>query len=120
MVFFRGAEKRLKAAKALKEKGDTPEALLQSIKENEKAVAEAEKEVAAWKAIVGEKSRREEAAKAEAERIATEKAEAERKGERKAAEESERAEAEEKTRIEAEKKEAERIAAEKAEEEASV
>ena len=89
---------------------------MQSIKENEKAVAEAEKEVAAWKAIVGEKSRREEAAKAEAERIATEKAEAERK----AAEERERAEAEEKTRIEAEKKEAERIAAEKAEEEARV
>ena len=103
------AEKKLKAAKALKEKGDTPEALLQSIKENEKAVAEAEKEVAAWKAIVGEKSRREEAAKAEAERI-----------ERKAAEERERAEKEEKARIEAEKKEAERIAAEKAEEEARV
>ena len=116
MVFFRGAEKRLKAAKALKEKGDTPEALLQSIKENEKAVAEAEKEVDAWKAIAGEKSRREEAAKAEAERIATEKAEAERK----AAEERERAEKEEKARIEAEKKEAERIAAEKAEEEARV
>ena len=38
------------------------------------------REVAAWKAIVGEKSRSEEAAKAEAERIATEKAEAERKG----------------------------------------
>ena len=38
------------------------------------------REVAAWKAIVGEKARREEAAKAEAERIATEKAEAERKG----------------------------------------
>ena len=110
------AEKKLKAAKALKEKGDTPEELLRSIKENEKAVAEAEKEVAAWKAIVGEKARREEAAKAEAERIATEKAEAERK----AAEERERAEAEEKTRIEAEKKEAERIAAEKAEEEARV
>ena len=110
------AERKLKAAKALKEKGDTPEALLQSIKENEKAVAETEKEVAAWKAIVGEKARREEAAKAEAERIATEKAEAERK----AAEERERAEAEEKTRIEAEKKEAERIAAEKAEEEARV
>ena len=110
------AEKKLKAAKALKEKGDTPEALLQSIKENEKAVAEAEKEVAAWKAIVGEKSRREEASKAEAERIATEKAEAERK----AAEERERAEKEEKARIEAEKKEAERIAAEKAEEEARV
>ena len=113
MVFFRGAEKKLKAAKALKENGDTPEELLRSIKENEKAEAEAEKEVAAWKAIAGEKSRREEAAKAEAERIATEKAEAERK----AAEERERAEAEEKARIEAEKKEAERIAAEKAEEE---
>ena len=97
---------REKAAKALKEKGDTPEALLQSIKENEKAVAEAEKEVAAWKAIVGEKARREEAAKAEAERIA--------------AEERERAEAEEKARIEAEKKETERIAAEMAEEEARV
>ena len=114
MVFFRGAEKRLKAAKALKEKGETPEGLLRSIKENEKAVAEAQREVAAWKAIVGEKSRREEAAKEEAERIATEKAEAERK----AAEERERAEAEEKTRIEAEKKEAERIAKQKTEEEA--
>ena len=107
---------REKAAKALKEKGETPEELLRSIKENEAAVAEAQRVVAAWKAIVGEKSRREEAAKAEAERIATEKAEAERK----AAEERERAEAEEKTRIEAEKKEAERIAAEKAEEEARV
>ena len=103
---------REKAAKALKEKGETPEELLRSIKENEKAVAEAQRVVDAWKAIVGEKTRREEAAKAEAERIATEKAEAERK----AAEERERAEAEEKTRIEAEKKEAERIAAEKAEE----
>lgn len=110
------AEKRLKAAKALKEKGETPEELLQSIKENEAAVAEAQREVDAWKAIVGEKARREEAAKAEAERIATEKAEAERK----AAEERERAEKEEKARIEAEKKEAERIAAEKAEEEARV
>ena len=99
LVFFRGAEKRLKAAKALKEKGETPEELLRSIKENEKAVAEAQREVAA---------------KAEAERIATEKAEAERK----AAEERERAEAEEKTRIEAEKKEAERIAKQKTEEEA--
>ena len=107
---------REKAAKALKEKGETPEELLQSIKENEAAAAEAQRVVDAWKAIVGEKSRREEAAKAEAERIATEKAEAERK----AAEERERAEAEEKTRIEAEKKEAERIAAEKAEEEARV
>ena len=110
------AERKLKAAKALKEKGETPEELLRSIRENEKAAAEAEREVAAWKAIVGEKARREEAAKAEAERIATEKAEAERK----AAEERERAEAEEKARIEAEKKEAERIAAEKAEEEARV
>ena len=107
---------REKAAKALKEKGETPEELLQSIKENEAAVAEAQRVVDAWKAIVGEKSRREEAAKAEAERIATEKAEAERK----AAEERERAEKEEKARIEAEKKEAERIAAEKAEEEARV
>ena len=113
-MFFRAAEKRLKSAKALKEKGETPEELLRSIKENEKAVAEAQREVAAWKAIVGEKSRREEAAKEEAERIATEKAEAERK----AAEERERAEAEEKTRIEAEKKEAERIAKQKTEEEA--
>ena len=106
----------MKAAKALKEKGETPEELLRSIKENVAAVAEAQRTVDAWKAIVGEESRREEAAKAEAERIATEKAEAERK----AAEERERAEAEEKTRIEAEKKEAERIAAEKAEEEARV
>ena len=116
LVFFRGAEKKLKAAKALKEKGETPEELLRSIKENEAAVAEAQRTVDAWKAIVGEKSRREEASKAEAERIATEKAEAERK----AVEERERAEAEEKARIEAEKKEAERIAAEKAEEEARV
>ena len=91
---------REKAAKALKEKGETPEELLQSIKENEKAAAEAQRVVDAWKAIVGEKSRREEAAKAEAERIATEKAEAERK----AAEERERAEKEEKARIEAERK----------------
>ena len=89
LVFFRGAEKKLKA------------------------VAEAEKEVAAWKAIVGEESRREEAAKAEAERIATEKAEAERK----AAEERERAEKEEEARVEAERKaEEERIAKQKAEE----
>ena len=97
---------REKAAKAQKEKGETPEELLRSIKENEAAVAEAQRVVDAWKAIVGEKSRREEAAKAEAER--------------KAAEERERAEAEEKARIEAEKKETERIAAEKAEEEARV
>ena len=90
LVFFRGAEKRLKAAKALKEKGETPEELLRSIKENEAAVAEAERVVDAWKAIVGEKARREEAAKAEAER--------------KAAEERERAEAEEEARVEAERK----------------
>lgn len=66
-MFFRGAEKKLKTAKALKEKGETPEELLRSVKENEAAVAEAEREVDAWKAIVGEKGRREEAAKAEAE-----------------------------------------------------
>ena len=106
MVFFRGAEKRLKAAKALKEKGETPEELLRSIKENEAVVAEAQRVVDAWKAIVGEKARREEASKAEAER--------------KAAEERERAEKEEKARSEAEKKETERIATEKAEEEARV
>ena len=113
LVFFRGAEKKLKAAKALKEKGETPEELLRSIKENEAAVAEAQRVVDAWKAIVGEESRREEAAKAEAERIATEKAEAERK----AAEERERAEKEEEARVEAERKaEEERIAKQKAEE----
>ena len=89
-----------KAAKALKEKGETPEELLRSIKENEAAVAEAQRVVDAWKAIVGEKASREEAAKAEAERIATEKAEAERK----AAEERERAEKEEEARVEAERK----------------
>uniref|UniRef100_UPI004028E5DF MuF-C-terminal domain-containing protein n=1 Tax=Candidatus Limisoma sp. TaxID=3076476 RepID=UPI004028E5DF len=66
---------REKAAKALKEKGETPEELLRSIKENEAAVAEAQRTVDAWNAFVGEKSRREEAAKAEAERIATKKAE---------------------------------------------
>lgn len=103
------AERKLKAAKALKEEGETPEELLRSIKENEAAVAEAQRVVAAWKAIVGEKTRREEAAKAEAERIATENAEAERK----AAEERERAEAEEEARVEAERKaEAERKDAE--------
>ena len=99
----------MKAAKALKEKGETPEELLRSIKENEAAAAEAQRTVDAWKAIVGEKSRREEAAKAEAERIATEKAEAERK----AAEERERAEAEK--RIAEEKAEAERKAQEERE-----
>ena len=83
------AERKLKAAKALKEEGETPEELLQSIKENEAAVAEAQRTVDAWKAIVGEKSRREEAAKAEAERIAAEKAEEEARveAERKAEEE---------------------------------
>ena len=81
---------REKAAKALKEKGETPEELLRSIKENEAVVAEAQRVVDAWKAIVGEESRREEAAKAEAERIA--------------AEERERAEAEEEARVEAERK----------------
>ncbi len=90
----------MKAAKALKEKGETPEELLRSIRENEAAVAEAQRTVDAWKAIVGEKSRREEAVRAEAERIATEKAEAERK----AAKERERAEAEEEARVEAERK----------------
>ena len=94
------AERKLKAAKALKEEGETPEELLRSIKENEAAAAEAQRVVDAWKAIVGEKTRREEAAKAEAERIATEKAEAERK----AAEERERAEKEEEARVEAERK----------------
>ena len=92
---------REKAAKALKEKGDTPEALLQSIKENEKVAAEAEREVDAWKAIVGEKSRREEAAKAEAERIAAEKAEEARvEAERKAEEERKTKEEERKERDE--------------------
>ena len=116
------AEKKLKAAKALKEKGETPEELLRSIKENEAAVAEAQRVVAAWKAIVGEESRREEAAKAEAERKAAEereRAEAEEKriaeekaeAERKAQEERERAE-EERDRIEAE------LDAQKADEEA--
>ena len=93
----------MKAAKALKEKGETPEELLRSIKENEAAVAEAQREVDAWKAIVVEKARREEAAKAEAERIAEE--------------ERERAEKEEEARVEAERKaEEERIAKQKAEE----
>ena len=113
---------REKAAKALKEKGETPEELLRSIKENEAAVAEAQRTVDAWKAIVGEESRREEAAKAEAERKAAEereRAEAEEKriaeekaeAERKAQEERERAE-EERDRIEAE------LDAQKADEEA--
>ena len=35
----------MKAAKALKEKGETPEELLRSIKENEAAVAEAQRTV---------------------------------------------------------------------------
>ena len=92
----------MKAAKALKEKGETPEELLRSIKENEAAVAEAQRVVDAWKAIVGEKSRREEAAKAEAERIATEKAEEEARveAERKAEEERKTKEEERKERDE--------------------
>ena len=97
----------MKAAKALKEKGETPEELLRSIKENEKAVAEAQRVVDAWKAIVGEKARREEAAKAEAERIATEKAEAERIAAEKAEEEA-RVEAERKEEKERKTKEKER------------
>ncbi len=80
---------REKAAKALEEEGETPEELLRSIKENEAAAAEAQRVVDAWKAIVGEKTRREEAAKAEAERIAAKKAEEEARveAERKAEEE---------------------------------
>ena len=93
---------REKAAKALKEKGETPEELLRSIKENEAAVAEAQRVVDAWKAIVGEKSRREEASKAEAERIAAEKAEEEARveAERKAEEERKTKEEERKERDE--------------------
>ena len=92
----------MKAAKALKEKGETPEELLQSIKENEAAAAEAQRVVAAWKAIVGEESRREEASKAEAERIAAEKAEEEARveAERKAEEERKTKEEERKERDE--------------------
>ena len=92
----------MKAAKALKEKGETPEELLRSIKENEAAVAEAQRVVDAWKAIVGEKSRREEASKAEAERIAAEKAEEEARveAERKAEEERKTKEKERKERDE--------------------
>nr|MBL6433494.1 hypothetical protein [Muribaculaceae bacterium] len=92
----------MKAAKALKEKGETPEELLRSIKENEAAVAEAQRVVDAWKAIVGEESRREEAAKAEAERIAAEKAEEEARveAERKAEEERKTEEEERKERDE--------------------
>ena len=101
----------MKAAKALKEKGETPEELLRSIRENEAAVAEAQRTVDAWKAIVGEKSRREEAAKAEAERIAAEKAEEARvEAERKAEEERiAKQKAEEKTaEAESDKEEAEK------------
>ena len=75
----------MKAAKALKEKGETPEELLRSIKENEAAVAEAQRTVDAWKAIAGERKRRAE----EAERVVQEKAEEEARveAERKAEEE---------------------------------
>ena len=64
LVFFRAAEKRLKSAKALK----YPGGVVAIDKREREGAAEAQREVAAWKAIVGEKSRREEAAKAEAER----------------------------------------------------
>ena len=83
-------------------------------------MAEAQRVVDAWKAIVGEKSRREEAAKAEAERIAAEKAEeearveAERKAEAERNAEEEQRAAEEK-RIAEEKAEAERKAQEERE-----
>ncbi|MFR8947782.1 MAG: hypothetical protein ACLVJI_01255 [Bacilli bacterium] len=60
----------MKSAKALK----YPGGVVAIDKREREGAAEAQREVAAWKAIVGEKS---EAAKAEAERIATEKAEAE-------------------------------------------
>lgn len=129
----------MKAAKALKEKGETPEELLQSIKKNEAAVAEAQRVVDAWKAIAGERKRRaeeaervvQEKAEEEARVEAEKKAEAERKAEeeqraaeekriaeekaeaeRKAQEERERAEVEERDRIEAE------LDAQKADEEA--
>ena len=129
----------MKAAKALKEKGETPEELLRSIKENEAVVAEAQRVVDAWKAIAGERKRRaeeaervvQEKAEEEARVEAEKKAEAERKAEeeqraaeekriaeekaeaeRKAQEERERAEVEERDRIEAE------LDAQKAEEEA--
>ena len=89
---------REKAAKTLKEKGDTPEELLQSIKENEAAVAEriaTEKAEAERKAAEereraeAEEKTRIEAEKKEAERIAAEKAEEEARveAERKAEEE---------------------------------
>ena len=92
MVFFRGAEKKLKAAKALKEKGETPEELLRSIKENEKAVAEriaTEKAEAERKAAEereraeAEEKTRIEAEKKEAERIAKQKTEEEAKPQQK-------------------------------------
>ena len=91
MVFFRGAEKKLKAAKALKEKGDTPEELLRSIKENEKAVAERKAEEERERAEKEEKARIE-AEKKEAERIAAEKAEEERIAKQKTEEKTEEAE----------------------------
>ena len=107
---------REKAAKALKEKGDTPEELLRSIKENEAAVAEAQRTVDAWKAIAGERKRRAE----EAERVVQEKAEeearveAEKKAEAERKAEEEQRAAEEK-RIAEEKAEAERKAQEERE-----
>ena len=106
----------MKAAKALKEKGETPEELLRSIKENEAAVAEAQRTVDAWKAIAGERKRRAE----EAERVVQEKAEeearveAEKKAEAERKAEEEQRAAEEK-RIAEEKAEAERKAQEERE-----
>ena len=70
LVFFRGAEKKLKAAKALKEKGETPEELLQSIKENEKA--EAERKAAEEERIAKQKTE-EKTAEAESDKEEAEK-----------------------------------------------
>ena len=96
----------MKAAKALKEKGETPEELLRSIKENEAAVAEAQRVVDAWKAIAGERKRRAE----EAERVVQEKAEEEAR-----VEAEKKAEAERKAEEEQRAAEEKRIAEEKAE-----
>ena len=87
----------MKAAKALKEKGETPEELLRSIKENEKAEAERKAAEERERAEAEEKTRIE-AEKKETERIAAEKAE-------------------EEARVEAERKvEEERVAKQKTEE----
>ena len=91
---------------ALKEKGETPEELLRSIRENEAAVAEAQRTVDAWKAIAGERKRRAE----EAERVVQEKAEEEAR-----VEAEKKAEAERKAEEEQRAAEEKRIAEEKAE-----